>query len=112
MYPSNLPCPRLASAQSQTPLNFNVTYFDYGSKRRTLPSTAYTHAWSTVYTKAELEMFRTWYISISYGEDSFDADWSYEGRTGTNTWRFISPYEVVSIGADNYAITAQIEIII
>ena len=111
IYPITLPCPRLATAKSKASRSTTISVFDYGSRSKRIAPEEYLISWSSVYNKSELQEFRDWYETIDYGVDSFDANWGYEGTALSNTFRFIAPYSVKSLGNDNYIIATSVEIL-
>ena len=110
MYPLTLPCPQLSTGTSKLNPAYNVTEFDYGTRSRNISPGPYLLSWSSVYNAIELQDFRNWYATINYGVDYFEANWSYEGTSGPEQWRYTIPYTVQALSNDNYLISSQVQV--
>ena len=108
-YPSNLPGPRLDTANVTNTPNIKVQKYDLGAKITRVEANVNTYSWSTVFKGEHFREFYDWYKDVlNDGTNAFDASWNYIGSDVVKTYEFIEDIVYVNVGNDVFKLTSTV----
>lgn len=110
-YPVTLPCPKVSGHRVNAANVIKASSFEYGGEQEYISNDTKKFNFSITCNQVELEIFKSFFVSLYDGISPFIADWIILGNVDNKNIRFTSGYSLVSLGNSVYEITANCEVL-